>query len=810
MTSPFANSAANYREMDLAVMPCSPGTKFPGRYGAADGWATAYDWQKYCDRLPSEFETTIWDRWPDAGICLALGRSSAPAGLQLIAVDIDSEEPAVVDAIRSALPGSPVRKRGAKGETEFYLAPVSVPNRPYNDRDKRRMLDLLGHGRQTVLPPSIHPDCQHCGEKGVVSGPDMACSSCGGIGQAYHWTTLDTLENFSAADLPVLPADIADRLSAVLAPFGHEDAPTIQRDPDGESSTHRALNDAALANLPAWVPALGLYKCRQVGGKYKAVSHWRPSSSGRPMSARALNLAISPEGIKDCGEGKGYTPLDLVMNACSADLETAFRWLQERVAPAPVVTLTARIVADVPATVEPPRGNLMALRLATFDGVPVQPEAALPVVVAPRALGVIPADLCTPPGLLGDIVSWMVASDDRPSPTMCLGAAIAFLGAIAGRRFAHPSKGARTNYYCVGVAPTGFGKGHPLLAIKELARAAGVDGFLGPGRVKSESAIRKLIEAKPTVCCLMDELGGMMRNILSKKASSHEAGIRDIMLEIFSCANTTYSGAEGASEKAAPVLNPNMCVYGASTPGDLWGNFSSGSAADGFLPRWLVFDGGTVRGEYQDPTADVFDPPAHLRKALHALLDVRPGGNLNGVVSSKPITATWGDGAREFFNALRAEKERAIDKARGAGRSSEEVILSRFAEHVVKLSLLYAVSIEARAPVITTASLEWAREVVEHSSAALVAAIEGNVADNDRQAEYLATLAMVREAGADGILESVLIKRVRGRWDKRRHDDIVGQMMAGGVVWREVRAPAGGGRPGQRIGLWAEGERETG
>lgn len=809
MTSPFANSAANYREMGLAVMPCGPGTKFPGRYSSADGWSTAYDWQKYCDRQPTDFETTIWDRWPDAGICLALGRSSAPADFQIIAVDIDTEEPAIVAAIRAVLPGSPVRKRGAKGETEFYLAPASVPNRPYNDAAKRRLLDLLGHGRQTVLPPTIHPDCQHCGEKGVVSGPDMSCASCGGIGQAYRWTTLDTLENFAAEDLPVLPGDIADILGKALAPFGHEDAPVIQRDPDGEASTHRVLNDAALSNLSAWVPALGLYKCRQVGGKYKAVSHWRPSSSGRPLSARAANLAISEDGIKDCGEGKGYTPLDLVMCACAADLETAFRWLQERVAPAPVVTLTARVKADVPATPAPSRGNLAALRLATFDGVPVQPEVVQPA--APRApLGIIPQSLCTPPGLIGDLVEWMNASDDRPSPQMNLGAAISFLGSLMGRRFAHPSKGARTNFYCVGVAPTGFGKAHAPLALKELARVAGVDGFLGPGRVKSESAIRKLLETKPTVCCLMDELGGVMRNILSKKASSHEAGIRDIMLEVFSCANTTYSGAEGASEKAVPILNPNFCVYGASTPSDLWGNFSSGSAADGFLPRWLVFDGGTVRGEYQDPTADVFDPPAHLRKALHTLLDVRPSGNLNGVVSAKPITATWGEGARDFFGALRAEKERAIDAARGAGRSSEEVILSRFAEHSVKLSLLYAVSVDARAPVITTAALEWARDVVEHSTAALVAAIEGNVADNDRQAEYLATLAMVRDAGGDGILESALIKRVRGRWDKRRHDDIVGQMLAGGVVWRENRAPAGGGRPGVRIGMWRDDEREAG
>jgi hypothetical protein len=808
--SPFATTAATYREQGLAIMPCGPGTKFPGRYTAADGWATAFDWQKYCERLPTSFELDIWERWPDAGVCLALGRASAPNGLQLMAVDIDTENPAEVAAIRAVLPGSPVRKRGAKGETEFYLAPASVPNRPYNNAAKQRMLDLLGHGRQTVLPPTVHP----------------------GSGAPYHWTTLDTLENFAVADLPVLPEDIADRLSEALASFGHEPPRLVagDADPDASASTHRQLNDAALANLGAWVPALNLYKCRQVGGKFKAVAHWRPSSSGRPLSARATNLIISPDGIKDKGAEEGYTPLDLVMAACDADLDTAFRWLQERVAPAAPIVLQAKVRdADVPASVErqardrpkfpepdepgirrtSPQGNLAGLFLATVDGVAV-PEPVTPDAPAePTEPGIVPVRLCTPPGLIGDVVEWIVASDDAPLPQLALGATIAFLGALMGRRFAHPSKGARTNFYAVGVAPTGYGKGHAPLAIKELARAAGVDGYLGPGRFKSESAIRKALEAKPTQCALMDELGGVMRNILSKRASSHEAGIRDILLELFSSANTTYTGSEGASEKAVPILNPNLCLYGASTPGDLWGNFTSGSAADGFLPRWLVFDWGEGRPEVKDATADVFDPPESLRKALHRLLDTRPGGNLNGTVANKPITATWGAGAQEYFRALRAEKERAIDVARSKGRVSEETILSRFVEHTVKLSLVYAVSIDDTRPVISVAAMEWAREIVEHSTAALVGAIEGRVADTDAQAQYLWVLEEVKRAGADGLLESELMRRVRGRWDSRRHADILSQLAAAGVVWRAMKTPAGGGRPGQRIGAWAEGEREA-
>lgn len=808
--SPFAIAGARLRERDLSVMPCGPGTKFPGAYASATGWRPEYKWQAYCNALPTRFAMEIWERWPDAGICLALGRSSAPAGMQLVAVDIDTEEPAEVAAILAVLPGSPVRKRGAKGETQFYLAPDSVPNRPYNDANKRRMLDLLCHGRQTVLPPTIHPT----------------------TGKPYIWTTLDTLDNFDVADLPILPADIADRLSEALAPFGHIDAPKLERgsaDPDAEISTHRQLNDAALSNLAAWVPDLSLYKCREFAGKYKAVSHWRPSSSGRPLSARATNLAISPDGIKDCGEGKGYTPLDLVMAATGGSLDEAFRFLQERVAPAEPIILPVREVPAVePENVGQFRGNLAGLRLATFMGEPVQPgevvgvEDAIAAKVPNAALNnaisafesescdiIIPAPLCTPPGALGDLVEWMNQSNDRPSPQLNLGAAIAFLGAIMGRRFAHPSKRARTNFYCVGVAPTGFGKGHALLTLKELARKAGLDKFLGPGRWKSESAVRKMMETTPATCCLVDELGGVMRDILGKKASEHRAGIRDILLDLFSAANTTYTGAVAAAEAATPIFNPNLCIYGASTPEDLWGNVSSAAATDGFLPRWLVFGVGDKRPDMTEVTADPFDPPKSLIKAIHGILDVRPGGNLNGIVGNEVITLPWGDGVEATFKALNNATERKIDMARTTGRRVEANVLSRYVEHVLKLSLIYAVGIDPQSPVISDESLQWGVAIADHSSRTMIAALEGKVADNDRQAEFLTVRGWIEEAGPEGILEATLTKWVKGRWDMRRHEDILGQLKAGGEIWREIRKPASGGRPGARVGMWHSEERSA-
>lgn len=822
MTSPYSDSASTYLEQGLAVIPCGPGTKFPGRYTPADGWWKAHDWQKYSDRLPTAFETGIWEKWPDAGVCLVLGASSAPAGKVLVAIDIDTDAPEEVHAIRSVLPGSPCAKKGAKGETQFYLANPCVTNTAFNDGNKRRMLDLLAHGRQTVMPPTIHPD----------------------TGVAYHWITPDTLEEFAVADLPMLPDDIVERLGKALEPFGFREAPKLgaagDADLDGEK-VHRALNDAALANLDAWVPGLNLYKCRKVGQAYKAVADWRPSSSGRPLAKRATNLAIRHDGIKDCGELKGYTPLDLVMAACEADLETAFRWLQDRVAPGRVVMLASS--TEKPATVrepepepeakpapakpkkakpslpaadadEPginrtsPKGNLMVLRLVTTDGNLV-PVDKTPADARPRSATIIPADVCAPPGLLGDVVRWMTAAEDTPAPQLNLGAAIAFLGALMGRRFAHPSKNARTNFYCVGVAPTGFGKSHAAIAVKELARRSNCDGYLGPGRFKSESAVRKTLEEKPTRVSIMDELGGVLRDILGRKASEHKAGIRDILLELFSSAVTTYTGSEGAAEKAVIIHNPNLCIYGASTPQDLWGNVSSAAATDGFLPRWLVFDPGTKKAARVKPTADVFDPPEALRRALHEMLDVRPKGNLNAITNKDPIKATWGPGAEDYFADLCLRSDANVEVANRETDAVAATILTRFPEHVAKLSLVYAVGVNAPAPVITLDSLQWAEAVVQHSTNALMDALTDKVADNEKHAEFLMVKNIIMEHGVGGMAKKTLGKAINGRIERRRYDDIIAQLKDNGEIWEAISTGPKGGRPALRVGMLVE-EREAG
>jgi hypothetical protein len=200
-------------------------------------------------------------------------------------------------AVLSVLPFSDVKKRGAKGFSAIYRGSPAILSKPFSV-GSQRVVDLLCHGRQTVLPPTIHPS-----------------------GMPYAWIGTDTLENTPVEALPELPDDTADRLAAALAPFGYTPPAECQAG-DGDT-IWRELNDAALKNLPSWVPALGLPGTHRSGKGFRAIAAWR--------GVENANLSFHAEGIRDWGADDPHTPLNVVMLAFGVDLATATAWLADRI-----------------------------------------------------------------------------------------------------------------------------------------------------------------------------------------------------------------------------------------------------------------------------------------------------------------------------------------------------------------------------------------------------------------------------------------------------------------------------------------------
>jgi Bifunctional DNA primase/polymerase, N-terminal len=316
----YALVGARLCERGYSALPVEPGTKKPGAFRQGQ-WSGMGGWNPtYSQRRPTADEQRIWAQWPGApGVCVVAG----PASGGFVAIDIDVDDPAIKAAIESAIPPTTERKRGQKRETLCFRGPA-IAESPSFSIDKVRVCDVIGPGRQTVLPPTIH-------EK---------------TGAPYVWTGPDALEDTDRADLPeITPAHIT-AIGEALRPFGWEAKPehapaergAEPRQYNGRTDRWRRLNEMSLANLSAWVPGLGLYRCQAARGGYEAVPTWRASNTGRPIEKRKLNLKIDAKGIVDFGDGpRGYTAIDLVKAAQSCDADSAFDYLEERVDPSGVV-----------------------------------------------------------------------------------------------------------------------------------------------------------------------------------------------------------------------------------------------------------------------------------------------------------------------------------------------------------------------------------------------------------------------------------------------------------------------------------------
>jgi hypothetical protein len=277
----------------FSALPIAPGTKIPGEFRKGD-WRPLYGWTRYCSRRPTDIELDVWSRWPESGVCVCMGAASGAT----VGIDIDTDDWEIIEAIESVVGQPPVMKRGRKGYTGFFRAAAGVESRGFRIGGKS-ILDLLAHGRQTVIPPTVHPD----------------------TGKAYIWLTEMTLEHVTPERLPLLPDNVAELLADALAPFGYR-APLEHPPFEAAFGRWRDVKTAALENFDAWVPALDINAKRNQVGGYRAQARWR--------NGDGYNVSFHKTGIRDFASNIGLSAIDVVMMACRLDFNEAEDWLRKR------------------------------------------------------------------------------------------------------------------------------------------------------------------------------------------------------------------------------------------------------------------------------------------------------------------------------------------------------------------------------------------------------------------------------------------------------------------------------------------------
>lgn len=169
----------DYLKKGLNVVP----DKYAGKGYALKGLNV------HADRQVSDEEAKSYSKSCEekgSNVAVMLGATSG-----IVALDLDTDSPEILDVIGALLPESPVEKRGSKGYTRFFrYTGQQTEMLKFNGNV---ILEVLAGGKKTTLPPSRHPN-----------------------GADYVWTSDKTLLDIDVSTLPALPPMLIPHLESKL------------------------------------------------------------------------------------------------------------------------------------------------------------------------------------------------------------------------------------------------------------------------------------------------------------------------------------------------------------------------------------------------------------------------------------------------------------------------------------------------------------------------------------------------------------------------------------------------------------------
>jgi hypothetical protein len=335
-------------------------------------------------------------------------------------------------------------------------------------------------------------------------------------------------------------------------------------------------------------------------------------------------------------------------------------------------------------------------------------------VIIPKTAGEIEA-LTYVPGLVGQIVDWIVSGARRPNRVMALGVALGVVGTLIGRGVEGPT-GNATHLYIFILAPTGWGKDHPLWCGNKLMFAVGAGSLLGPSEFVSGRGIIKYLKRNPLTLCIVDELGDVFQLINSQQANPWVTDLMGHFKKLYNSWDIIIT-AETMRDQSTTINHPAVSIVGACTPQALFEALKPGDVESGFAnrPMLLPFEG-FKRPPERDVPEGAEEPPAKLVAELRQLMPAKMS-SIQAILSTKadevgelapPVAPKdrekirWGS---EEAKARYFEFSREIDQWQEKDKRRFELGM-RAAENAVRCSTIVAAG--CFSPTVDVRDIEWA------------------------------------------------------------------------------------------------------
>lgn len=444
------------------------------------------------------------------------------------------------------------------------------------------------------------------------------------------------------------------------------------------------------------------------------------------------------------------------------------------------------------------RGRLYGLRqvLDEFEAdEPVDDERgppALRVEPAPvknPAGDRIPNDLRDPGGFLGGLTAWILSQSFKPQFELALGASIAILAFLTGRRLKN-SQGTRSNLYVVAVAPSGAGKESPRACIKKLLAAIGLGGSVSEGAVSGQGLL-SAVRASPSHLTVWDEFGLVLQAIGDKNAGPHLKSIISNLLRLFSSSNGVFAGearADMKHESAESIVEPHEVLYGSTTPETFYPALDEGAVTSGFLGRFLFLIG---EDRYVEPNFDLQEapPPKDIIDEAAYWANYVPGGGDLKSISPQPRTVGMTYDASGLYRDWYRRRDREASELDGWRRT----LLVRAGELASKLIMLHAVSLDRESRAAGVESVTWGTRLTDFLLGRLASIAAAKIASNPYERTQNELVEFIVSKGSLGATSNDLAQRFKKIKAKDRKEALEHAKEAGRIT-EEIR-PSRAGRP---------------
>lgn len=354
-----------------------------------------------------------------------------------------------------------------------------------------------------------------------------------------------------------------------------------------------------------------------------------------------------------------------------------------------------------------------------------------------------------PPGLLGELASFIYSAAPRPVPEVALAAAIGLMAGITGR--AYNISGTGLNQYVLLLAMTGAGKEAAASGINKLMNTIKMQvptstGFIGPSEISSGSALFKYLgHTSQSFISLLGEFGLRLEQLSSQKATGSEVSLRRMFLDLYNKSGfndtlqaSIYSKKE---DSAGSVPSPSFSILGESTPERFYGALNEDMISEGLLPRFLLIEYKGNRPPSNEQHASIV-PSFSLIEKLAALC-----AQCETVNHSNPRRVINVQQSPEAAKMLKDFDKYSDSKINSSNKEVIRQLWNRAHLKVLKLSALIAVGENMLEPTIQANHMLWAANIVQADIAALTSRFEaGDIGKNNSELKQEAEiLRIVRE-----------------------------------------------------------------